>query len=339
MTDSTAPPWADDLFPFPTPPALRTLVDIAWQHAYPFYEENETYDYCLLESHFDFMFDLDMIPRPPEGCDCYPEFDERRQPSMPLYATPEFIPFGALGTGGYVGWLVPAPELGRLDHPVALASGHDYGVTLIGADTRDGLEFMLSWTLRRSREDEEPAPPEWRDKDTWLAQNQWLIDARAQRRNLIDRLATELDVHPDPDRSHPGSSWRDSVVVRDNEFDIAFDVPDGWRHENGDDGIGVLAPADAYADEEPYVSWQSSPFDLVLAAASQLLDDGHPASALLGLKDTFVNGPPCYFADLKPLWARAYRDLGRPGFAERLELMTLMYQGPCDCRNPHSYNL
>jgi hypothetical protein len=35
------------------------------------------------------------------------------------------------------------------------------------------------------------------------------------------------------------------------------------------------------------------------------LDAGHPATALLGLKDTFVNSPTCYFADLKPLWARA----------------------------------
>ncbi|MEU9126307.1 hypothetical protein AB0C96_42010 [Streptomyces sp. NPDC048506] len=41
MTDLTPPPWIDDLFPFPTPPTLRPLIDIAWRDAYDFYQENE----------------------------------------------------------------------------------------------------------------------------------------------------------------------------------------------------------------------------------------------------------------------------------------------------------
>ncbi|MEU9126306.1 hypothetical protein AB0C96_42005 [Streptomyces sp. NPDC048506] len=99
------------------------------------------------------MFDLATVPRPPDGCDAYPEFDNQdRLLSVPHFATPEFVPFGSLGDGGDIDWLVPAPELGRPDHPVALANGHDHGVTLIGADTRTGLEFMLSWALRRWRE-------------------------------------------------------------------------------------------------------------------------------------------------------------------------------------------
>ncbi|MEV0386637.1 hypothetical protein [Nonomuraea sp. NPDC050643] len=332
MTDSTPPPWVDDLFPFPTPPALRTLVDIAWQHAYDFYLENESYDYGLLETHYDFIFDFDMFPRPPDGCDVDPEFF--RQPSTPLYATPEFVPFGALGDGGYVGWLVPAPELGRLDHPVALASGHDYGVTLIGADTRSGLEFILSWALRRWRERPALEPPAGRDPDVWRAQNQYLSDARAEDRRLLDRLAAELGVRPGPDRTYPGSSWRGSSVSEDTEFEIVFDVLEGWRHEPGEDGIGVLAPAATYADRRPVVV-EDPPLEAELVAAAHWLDAGRPATALLGLKDTFVNRPSCYFADLKPLWARAYRDLGRPEYAERLDLMTPMYQDSCHCRTPH----
>ncbi|PUB25503.1 hypothetical protein C8K30_107256 [Promicromonospora sp. AC04] len=328
MTESTPPPWVDDLFPFPTPPALRTLIDVAWQAAYDFYRENESFDHTLLESHYDFMFDLEATPRPLAGWDAYPEVDDQdRRLRVPHFATPEFVPFGSLGDGGSVGWLVPAPELGRLDHPVVLASGHDHGVTQIGPDTRAGLEFMLSRALRRWREDPDPEPPAWRDRDVWLAQNQWRIDSRAKDRGLVDRLAAELGVHPDPELTSPGSRWSGTAVQQDSEFDIVLDVPEGWRHEPGADGVGVLAPADAYNDREPVVyfsSWESS-LEPALATAEHLLDTGYPASALLGLKDVFVNAETSCFADLKPLWARAYRDLGRPGHAERLDLMTPMY--------------
>ncbi|WP_330355376.1 hypothetical protein [Streptomyces chartreusis] len=335
MTDSTPPGWVDDLFPFPTPPALRTLIDIAWQDAYDFYQENESYDYTLLETHYDFMFDLATIPRPPDGCETYPELtNQDRQLSLPHYATPEFVPFGSLGDGGYVGWLVPAPELGRLDHPVALANGHQHGVTHVGADTRTGLEFMLSRALRRWREDPVPEPPAWRDADVWFAQNQWLIDARAKDQRLVDRLAAELRVHPDPDRTFPGSWWKGTAVWEDTEFDIVFDVPEGWRHEPGADGIGVLAPVDAYVDRKPVVE-DDPPLEPELIAADCWLDAGYPATALLALKDTFVKGSSCYFADLAPLWARAYRDLGRPEHADRLDLMAPYYQVSCYCPTPH----
>lgn len=315
MTDSTPPPWVDDLFPFPTPPALRTLIDIAWQ-------ENESYDSSLLETHYDFMFDLAVTPRPPDGGDACPESTgQGRQPWLPHYAPPEFVPFGSLGDGGDIGWLVLAPELGRPDHPVVLAGGHDHGVTLIGADTRTGLEFMLSRALRRWREDPVPEPPAGRDPEVWLAQNKWRIDGRAQDRRLVDRLAAALRVHPE-------------TVREDVEHDIVFDVPEGWRHEPGADGIGVLAPADAYAERQP-VAAEDPALEPELIAAACWLDDGHPATALLALKDTFVNGPSCYFADLRPLWERAYRDLGRPEHADRLALMAPYYQVPCHCPTPH----
>jgi hypothetical protein len=325
VPDSAAPPWIDDLFPVPTPPALRTLLDIAWQHTYDLYLERESYDYLALLTHYDFMFDLDVIPRPLEGWHGYAEFDDDvRRPTIPLSATPEFVSFGALGTGAYVGWLVPAPELERADHPVALAGGEDGGVTWIGADTYGGLEFMLSWTLRRWREMPEP-PGEWHAED----------------QRLLDRLATALGIHPHPDRTYAGSSWDGAVVFRDDEFDLVFDVPEGWRHTSGADGIGVLAPSDAFADRDPVAGDVDLPpesLGRVLGEAARALDAGHPASALLGLKDAFFHSPVCYFADLKPLWSRAYRDLGRPRFAERLELMASTYQALSHyCRNPRQH--
>ncbi|MGH8880378.1 MAG: hypothetical protein ACRD0P_24000, partial [Stackebrandtia sp.] len=251
-----------------------------------------------------------------------------RTHSLPLYATPEFVGFGALGTGAEVGWLVPAPELELSDHPVVLASGHDCGVTMIGPDTRSGLEFMLSWCLRRWREDPDPAPPAGRDPQVWLSQNRWRLDARARDRQLARQLAAALDVRPDPDHQYSGSTWDGTGVAADTDFDITFVVPHGWRHEAGKDGIGVLAPSDAFAAEGPLVADgdpSSSLFDLALADAAEMLDAGYPATALLGLKDSFVNAPTESFAELRPLWARAYRDLGRPRSAQRLDTMAPTY--------------
>lgn len=74
------------------------------------------------------------------------------------------------------------------------------------------------------------------------------------------------------------------------------DVPQGWRHEPGADGIGVLAPADAYADQRPVVAGPR--LELESIAAACWLDAGYPAAALLALRDTFVKGPSCRAATL-----------------------------------------
>jgi hypothetical protein len=114
-----------------------------------------------------------------------------------------------------------------------------------------------------------------------------------------------------------------------------FDIPAGWRYEPGDDGVGVLAAADAFADRMP-IEFGEGAADQALAAADRLLDAGNPATALLGLKNTFAAMPTCYFTDLKPLWAQAYRDLGRAQLADRLDSMATMYAGlGCHCPTPH----
>ncbi|GAA2397588.1 hypothetical protein GCM10010191_00290 [Actinomadura vinacea] len=288
---SAPPPWVDDLFPFPTPPALAKLIDIAWEHAFT---DEDLYDECLLASHFGFMFDLEAVPAAPDGWEyTYPGpalASGVRQDFVPLWATPELVRFGSLGTGTYVGWVVLAPELNGADHPVALF-GDDAGMRLIARDTRAGLEWMLSLGLRRQN---------LRD------------DARA----LIARLAAELDIHPAPEHGiTPDGS--DAVVPLEPA------VPSGWRHVPGRDGtgVGVLAPADAFAAQGPV---NSGELDEILAGADRLLDAGFPASALLELTDAFHDDPD-RFAGLHPLWARAYRDLGRPRFADRLALMATMY--------------
>jgi hypothetical protein len=146
VPELSSPPWVDDLFPFPTPAAFVPLVERAWRDA----TREGYYDFCEFAGHLQ-LFELTAIPDPPPGWTCSPEFnDQVRRPTVTFYAPPEFIPFGSMGTGGYYGWLVPAPELGRSDHPVGCADGHQPGVVVqLGPDTRTGLELLMGRQLRR----------------------------------------------------------------------------------------------------------------------------------------------------------------------------------------------
>ncbi|MFI9046007.1 hypothetical protein [Streptomyces sp. NPDC053427] len=284
---TSRPHWDDDLFSFPTPPALAKLIDIAWEHAFT---EDDEYDEGLLETYYDFMFDLEAVPSAPDGREyCYPGPSPRFPRSAPPFATPELVPFGHLGNGTQVGWVVPAPELGATDHPVAVFA-QEPGARIIGRDTRAGLEFMLSLGLRKQNLD---------DAD----------------RALIVRLATELDLHPTPEFGITSDGF--DVLV---PLDLA--VPDGWRHEPGAYGIGVLAPSHAFADNFFF----SDQVEEILADAAEMLDAGFPATALSGLTDAFHDDYE-RFVELHPLWARAYQELNRPQYAARLDLMLPTYQG------------
>ncbi|MEW2357387.1 hypothetical protein [Spirillospora sp. NPDC029432] len=240
----TAPPlWNDDLFPFPTPPALAKVVDIAWEEGFlatDLYEEG-LYDAMRVQTSFALPFELCEVPLAPPGWeDCYAGEVFRRH-HVPFMSVPELLPFADLGNGTCVGWVFPAPELGRTDHPVASFGHKEPGV--IGRNTLDGLTFLLSLALRGGGE---------------------------RRRAQVARLAAELGVRPIPEYGG------DAVV----SLDLA--PPAGWRHEPDPSGIGigVLAPDDAFADEYPAFTGGTN---VVLADASRMLDAGYPASALLGL--------------------------------------------------------
>jgi hypothetical protein len=265
------PAWADDLFPVPTPAAFRPMVDAAWRHA----TQDGYYDWIEFVTQPN-LFDLTVFPRAPEGWECSPEIGGTRVPEVVFYGVPEFVAFGLNGCGGAYGWLVPAPELDRSDHPVGFIDGHQPGfVAFLGPDTRAGLQF------------------------------------------ITDLVGT--------------SPWDDD----DSRYDpVIFDVPPGWRHQAGAHGIGVLAPAEAFADRPATVPTSSENAALmpVLANAARFLDTGHPASALLCVENAFVELPSCCFAELRPLWAQAYLDLDRARYVEYLEAMAPVYdEGPCLC--------
>jgi len=272
------------LFPFPTPAPFATLMDLAGEHA----TDDGYYDWIEHLTCYDFMFDFTVLP----GAD---GIEEWTTPSAPLGAPPEFVTFGGMN-GVYFGYAVPAPELDRPDHPVGQFSFDDSGVVQLGADTRAGFEFLLSRALRR-----------WRDEPGYQGKSYVEEDRR-----IVARLARKLDLHPDPDRAAKPDG------------PVTYEVPPGWRHEPTQDGLGVLAPAGAFADRRPVVFEFGEPLDPVLDDAARLLDAGHPASALLALRNAFATDWQT-FGRLLPLWQRAYLDLGRPTLAEALDLMAPEY--------------
>ncbi|MFI8850092.1 hypothetical protein ACIGW3_07810 [Streptomyces sp. NPDC053499] len=282
---TTPPRWTDDLFPFPTPPALAKVIDIVWEEEFlmrDLYEEG-LYDAGRVQGSLALPFDLCEVPLAPQGWEyCYAGEVFRRH-HIPFMSVPELLPFADLGTGTCIGWVVPAPELGRTDHPVA-SFGHKEPC-VIGRNTLDGLTFLLSLALR-SGED--------------------------CRRTRVARLSAELGIHPTPEYGVTPDGC-------DAEVPLDLAPPAGWRHEPDPSGIGigVLAPNDAFADEYPSFTGET---DTILADASRMLDAGRPASALLGLTAAY-HEDPLGLPDLHPSWARAYDDLDRPLFRERLDVM------------------
>ncbi|GAA3866832.1 hypothetical protein [Streptomyces sedi] len=267
------PQWTDDLFPFPTPPALARAVDLAWEAdflATDLYEEG-LYDAARVQGSAALPFDLCEVPRAPRGWEYTDPWDATRRPHTPHRSVPELLPFADLGTGTCVGWAVPAPELGRDDHPVAVFGHRTPAV--VGRDTRDGLAYLLGL-----------AHPD---------------DAA----RLASALGLTTGQRPTGDAPIP----------------LDFAPPPGWRHEPCPSGVGlgVLAPADAFADTYPTFLGD---IDDILTGASDLLDAGAPASALLGLTAAYHEDPE-RLTDLHPLWARAYDALDRPFLRARLEAM------------------
>ncbi|MDA2809809.1 hypothetical protein O4J56_04080 [Nocardiopsis sp. RSe5-2] len=237
------PRWADDLFPFPTPPALAIVVDLAWEEGFlatDLFEEG-LYDAPRVQTCSALPFDLCEAPLAPEGWEyCYAGEAFRRH-HVPFMSVPELLPFADLGNGTCVGWVVAAPELGRTDHPVASFGHKEPGI--VGRNTLEGLAFLLA-----------PA----------------LGGEGGRHRARLERLAAELGIVP------TAQYGTDPAVP----LDLA--PPSGWRHEPDPSGIGigVLAPEDAFADEYPAFIGDT---DAVAADASRMLDRGRPASALLGL--------------------------------------------------------
>lgn len=300
-------PRLDGWFPFPVPAAFVELVDVAWWNAFrkgSFHLDDFEDFYGAVP--FSLTFDDSPFR---EGLPGTPVSLTGEQMAMPVRVAPEFFPFGVRTDATAVGWVVPAPELNRSDHPVAI-TGEDQMVGYAGPGTRSGLEWLMSHVLRGERVDPHP---EW-----------WTATYGRIRREIFDRLVAALDLRPDPD------AVPDMMLLKE----VKYPLPAGWRTVRTVDGMGVLAPAGAFAPRDP-IRYDESHYDSgqslwvsggeearlmdgpVLDDAVRLLDDGHPATALVELRDAFIQMAP--FELLKEPWQRAYRMLGRPTLADALD--------------------
>jgi hypothetical protein len=225
------------------------------------------------------------------------QYGPRPATPFPRYATspPELLLFGSPGEDGvHYGFVVHAPELNPPDVPLGEFTPMDTanGVTKLGDDTRSGMAYLLSRRLH------------------WLAQDYEPDDrSRLRRERQLATIAADLGIAP-------SAADGDRAPVT-----IAPTVPAGWRYEAASDGVGVLAPAEAFSPDRRDLACLPDGSDTIEQDATRMLDAGRPASALLRIRegfwlDKYEEG---LFATIKPVWARAYRDLGRPLLARALD--------------------
>ncbi|MBE9008822.1 hypothetical protein IQ250_01165 [Pseudanabaenaceae cyanobacterium LEGE 13415] len=215
--------------------------------------------------------------------------DSGRYPKAP----PEFSPFAHLGQDGiYYGYVVHAPELNITNSPIGIFDPiPDEGVKLLGNDFEDALDKLLSEAL-----------------------GFYLIDEELQ---TINAIASLLNVQPNLDKRNPRYMEYDDPILPV--------IPPGWHYEPSSDGIGVLAPREAFISNSPTrESWSFDIFqgkgypmiqavEAALQFAKECFERNAPASALFVLRELYWrSSDDRVFIQSKELWKNAYSQLGRP---------------------------
>jgi hypothetical protein len=206
------------------------------------------------------------------------------------YQPVEIVPFCRAGVDAlHYGWAVLAPELDLDDQPCVSFAPVDDEACWLGDTTHQALENLLTGHLLGwaawGRAEVEPSPdidPRWR------------------------ALCDTLGLRPVAEPGDITAGARSPRALRPV-------VPPGWHYEPSVDGVGVLAPAAAFApDPIDLVDWHD--VDERIATGRQLISAGHPASAVEVLKSRHPEP-----ADMRVL-RDAYRALGRDLHVERAEI-------------------
>lgn len=201
------------------------------------------------------------------------------------YATtpPELFPFGWSGVDGtHYGFVAHAPEeLGAVAGIGELCPFDRRGVLCIGEDLAAAFAGLFAHPLHHAIDD---------------------VDRKLE----LLGLARELGLEPAPG---------DAVLAPRR---VSTPVPRGWRFAPTIDGLGVLAPAagfDPLAAPPPVADVPA-----VLAWARRARDRGHPASALVALRDAwFAHASPEATYAVATELAPTYQVLRRPLLAAIVE--------------------
>lgn len=223
------------------------------------------------------------------------------KPSLPSrypQSLPEYFVFGWLGADGVsYGYLVHAPELNLEDYPIVEEQPMvNDGLVPFGDNTSLGIEGIFSQELRY-----------------WEMRGEAAEDSRIRNMPKIQQVAERYGITPSVEKA-PDYKKRYRPTV-----------PAGWRFEATEDGVGVLAPERLFAPYGPvFANWGESP-EAVFKTAREALEQGYPATALWGLRETFYKQWSAQKKDelktLFKLWKAAYIALERPLFAKIVKRM------------------
>ena len=140
-----------------------------------------------------------------------------------------------------------------------------------------------------------------------------LLEHRASWEVIIRQVAERYSISPSAEKA-PDYALRYTPAIAA-----------GWHFEPSRDGVGVLAPKKYFAPYAPVIAkWGESP-ETVFESARESLAKGYPATAMLGLRETFYRQWSAQNkAELKTLfklWEAAYLALDRPLFAKIVRRM------------------
>ena len=222
---------------------------------------------------------------------------------------PEFFEFLRPGEDGIgQGFVIHAPELSQDEWPIFEhdPSGFNGDMVFLGRTLREALEMLVA------------RDPVYAGRDTDLRENPQYV-----------ALATAFDLSLERKTLFRRIKFADCYVPH---------VPAGWRFEPAADMIGALAPAELFADEQPFVHLFHERFGLDRPAAhaamfeqvKHLLHDGFMGSALVGVRRLYRDNlrdpagtPPRQYLEL---WAEIYAALERPllekAVCDRLQIET-----------------
>lgn len=189
------------------------------------------------------------------------------------------------GDGLHYDWVVHAPELDADDFPMVSFAPLEDGAVWLGDDTAQGLGNLMVGRRKGRLEF---------DREDPLGTAEWETLA-----SLIGRRPV-----PDDERITAGARSELSCVPR---------VPDGYRFEDGPDGVGVLAPAHSFGDLD-FEGMPGEP-ELFEREARRLAAEGMHAGALVLLKNLRAWEPGD--ASIVTRMREAYLALGRPMHAAR----------------------
>lgn len=218
-------------------------------------------------------------------------------------APPEFFPFASLGEDGiYYGYVLHAPELNISNPPIGIFDPipnlSNQGVKLLGNSFEHALDRLLSEAL-----------------------GFYCTDEQFQ---MIDAIATLLNVQPSFDKRNRRYMEYDEPIVPA--------IPTGWHFEPSGDGVGVLAPREAFVDHSPTCeTWSFDIFqgkgcpivqntEAALQLVEKCLRSNAPGSALFILRELhWRSSDERVFQQSKELWKDAYSQLQRPLLSDVVE--------------------